>query len=74
MFISKKIEKGSKLIFTFGVNKSPYSQINYGTGKDVSTESIKDAGEPLQIKWYNDSYIQIPVWRPALSKVEGDKK
>jgi uncharacterized protein len=73
-FVSKKISVGSKLKLVLRVLKSPYQQINYGTGKDVSTESIKDAGEPLQIKWYNDSYIKIPVWRPVLSKVEGDRK
>ncbi|CAD7806509.1 Cocaine esterase [Chryseobacterium aquaeductus] len=60
-FVSKKIEKGSKLIVVLGVNKTPYEQINYGTGKDVSEETIADAKEPLEIKWYNDSYIEIPI-------------
>ncbi|UZT96935.1 CocE/NonD family hydrolase [Chryseobacterium fluminis] len=60
-FVSKKIEKGSKLMVILGVNKSPIEQINYGTGKDVSLETIADAKEPLEIKWYNDSYIEIPV-------------
>ena len=36
-------------------------QINYGTGKDVSEETIKDASEPLEIKFYNDSFIKIPI-------------
>jgi len=60
-FVSKKIPKGSKLIVILGINKSPYYQINYGTGKDVSEETIADAKEPLEIKWYNDSYIEIPI-------------
>ncbi|MCS3530814.1 CocE/NonD family hydrolase [Chryseobacterium sp. JUb7] len=60
-FVSKKIPKGSKLIVVLGINKSPEYQINYGTGKDVSLETIADAKEPLEIKWYNDSYIEIPV-------------
>jgi uncharacterized protein len=60
-FVSKKIEKGSKLVLIFGIKKNRYWQINYGTGKDVSDESIEDAKEPLEIKWYNDSYIEIPV-------------
>jgi len=60
-FVSKKIEKGSRLILVVGVNKSPFWQINYGTGKEVSEETIADAKEPLEIKWYNDSYIEIPV-------------
>jgi uncharacterized protein len=62
-FVSKKIDIGSKIVLVISINKSPKHQINYGTGKDVSTESIKDASEPLQIKWYNDSYIKIPVWK-----------
>jgi hypothetical protein len=39
------------------------AQVNYGTGKDVSDETIEDAQIPLQIKWYNDSIIKIPVWK-----------
>ena len=60
-FTSKRIEKGSKLIILLGVRKSPDAQINYGTGKDVSEETIADAKKPLEIKWYNDSYIEIPI-------------
>lgn len=61
--MSKKIEKGSKLLLLVGVNKNPNWQINYGSGKDVSDETIKDSGEPLEIKWYNDSYVEIPVYK-----------
>ncbi|MBV8328513.1 CocE/NonD family hydrolase [Chryseobacterium sp.] len=60
-FISKKLQKGSRIVVKIDVNKNPFSQLNYGTGKEVSTESIKDASIPLQIKWYNDSYVKIPV-------------
>lgn len=61
--MSKKIEKGSKLLLLVGVNKNPNWQINYGSGKDVSDETIKDSGKPLEIKWYNDSYVEIPVYK-----------
>ncbi|WP_343658688.1 CocE/NonD family hydrolase [Chryseobacterium sp.] len=61
--MSRKIEKGSKLLLLVGVNKNPNWQINYGSGKDVSDETIKDSGEPLEIKWYNDSYVEIPVYK-----------
>lgn len=60
-FVSKKIEKGSKIILLLGINKNPSWQVNYGSGKDVSTETIADAKEPLEIKWYNDSYIEFPI-------------
>lgn len=43
-------EPGSRLLVTLNVSKNPYTQINYGTGKDVSDENINDAKIPLQIK------------------------
>lgn len=45
------------------VNLNPYHQINYGTGRDVSDESIADAAEPLEIAWHTDSYLEIPISR-----------
>ena len=58
---SKKIRKGSRLIVVINGNKEPFTEINYGTGKNVSEETIADANEPLVIKWYGDSYLDIPV-------------
>lgn len=62
-FVSKKIGNGSRLVILLNVNKHPFEIINYGSGKPVSEETIKDAGEPLQIKWHNDSFIKIPIWQ-----------
>ncbi len=61
--VSRQLSRGSRLLITLNVNKNPYAQINYGTGKDVSDEDITDAKVPLQIKWQSDSYIKIPIWR-----------
>ncbi|MDP9229523.1 MAG: CocE/NonD family hydrolase [Bacteroidota bacterium] len=61
--VSRQLSKGSRLLVVLNINKNPDAQINYGTGKDVSDESIEDAKAPLQIKWYNDSFIKIPVWK-----------
>ncbi|RYY14505.1 MAG: CocE/NonD family hydrolase, partial [Chitinophagaceae bacterium] len=58
---SRKLRKGSRVAVVLNVNKSPFEQINYGTGGDVNNETIKDAGAPLQIKWFTDSYISLPV-------------
>ena len=57
----KKLETGSRLVVVLGINKSLDWQINYGSGKDVSDETIADAKEPLKIKWFEDSYLKIPV-------------
>ncbi len=60
---SRQLQKGSRIVILMGVNKNPAWQINYGTGKDVSNETIKDAAIPFQIKWYNSSYVTIPILR-----------
>ena len=57
----RQLQKGSRIVILLGLSKSPDWQINYGTGKDVSDESIKDAQEPLNVKWYNTSKIILPV-------------
>ena len=62
-FVSKKFGKGSRIVILLNVNKHPFEIINYGSGKAVSGETIKDSGEPLQIKWHNDSFIKIPIWK-----------
>lgn len=46
VFVGKKIVKGSKLLVAIGINKSSAYQVNYGSGKDVSDETIADAGAP----------------------------
>ncbi len=65
--ISRKIEQGSKLVLLLGIVKSPLWEINYGTGGDVSRESIKDANEPLKINWSSESYIEVPVFKKQKS-------
>jgi hypothetical protein len=58
---SRKLQAGSRVVMVLGINKRPDREINYGTGADVGEESI-DAGKvPLKIRWYSDSYIEIPV-------------
>jgi uncharacterized protein len=61
--ISKQLSKGSRLLMVVDINKNSFSQLNYGTGKEVSDETIKDAKVPLQIKWYTDSFVKIPILR-----------
>jgi len=61
--ISRRMSVGSRLLMMLTVNKNSFAQINYGTGKDVSDESIADAKEPLQVRWYNDSYVTVPLER-----------
>lgn len=60
---SRQLSKGSRLLVKLNVNKHAYAQINYGTGKDISIEDIFDAKVPLRIKWRNDGYVKIQVWK-----------
>lgn len=57
----KQLQKGSRIVVVMGINKNPNWQINYGTGKDVSLETINDATISMQIKWYSNSCIKIPI-------------
>ncbi len=61
--VSRRLSQGSRLLVTLNVNKNPSAQLNYGTGKDVSDESLEDAKEPLKIQWLNDSFVRIPIWK-----------
>lgn len=48
--VSRQLSRGSRLLITLDINKGPFEQINYGTGRDVSDEDISDAKVPLRIK------------------------
>jgi hypothetical protein len=57
------MEPGSRIVVVLSVIKESGRQVNYGTGNDVSDETINDAGEPLQIEWLGGSYFEFPVRR-----------
>lgn len=59
--MSRQLQQGSRVVAIVKVVKEPGRQINYGTGKDVSAETIQDAKTPLEIHWSNGSYLDLPV-------------
>jgi putative CocE/NonD family hydrolase len=61
--VSRQLGKGSRLLVALTINRGPDYQINYGTGKDVSAESIADAKEPLVVQWLGESTVTIPISR-----------
>ena len=63
LLVSRQLGKGSRLLVVLDINRGPHAQVNYGSGKDVSDESIADATEPLVVEWLNDSTITIPISR-----------
>ncbi|MGO1068203.1 CocE/NonD family hydrolase [Lysobacter sp. CA199] len=60
---SRRFQAGSRLVALVGPGKGPQDQINYGSGKDVSDESLSDAGEALRIEWSGGSYLEVPLGR-----------
>lgn len=61
--MSRQLQAGSRVVLVLRIIKGPSREINYGSGKYVSEETIQDAGVPLKVKWYNDAYIELPVSR-----------
>ncbi|MBV7530494.1 CocE/NonD family hydrolase [Chitinophaga sp. sic0106] len=59
--ISKLLPAGSKIMVVIDIDRNPFAQVNYGTGKDVSQETIADAGAPLQVEWLPGSTVDIPI-------------
>ena len=60
---SRRLQPGSRLVVILGISKRPDREINYGMGDDVSEESIADGAAPIKIRWYSDSYIDLPMRR-----------
>jgi putative CocE/NonD family hydrolase len=61
--IARRLAAGSRLVLTIAINERPDQQINYGSGDDVSEESIDDAGAPVRIRWHEGTFVEIP-FRP----------
>ena len=61
--VSRRMQAGSRLLVLVDANQSPFAQVNYGTGKDVSDESVTDAGAPLEIRIASGSYVDLPLDR-----------
>jgi hypothetical protein len=61
----RKLDVGSRVVVVLGVNKRPDRQINYGTGGAVNEESVDDGRVAVKIRWYSDSYIDLPIRRTA---------
>lgn len=58
---ARLLAPGSRILAVVAIPKRPDTQINYGTGRVVSDESIADAGEPIEIRWRLGSYFDLGV-------------
>ncbi|HEX5385546.1 MAG TPA: hypothetical protein VFW66_02470 [Gemmatimonadales bacterium] len=57
--MSRRCEAGSRIVGVLGIIKNPGQQVNYGSGKPVSDETIADVGAPLGIRWFADSFVDL---------------
>lgn len=56
-----RLAAGSRIVLLIGLNRRPDRQINYGSGKDVNSETIADARWPVRVRWHTHSYVEIPT-------------
>jgi uncharacterized protein len=61
--MARRVAAGSRIVVTVAIPKSPRQQVNFGTGGDVSDESIGDAAGPLVVRWLSGSFVDLPVRR-----------
>lgn len=58
---ARQVAAGSRIVAIIGVPKGPDLQINHGSGKDVSDETLADARTPLVIQWLPGSYLELGI-------------
>jgi len=63
--MSSQFDPGSRLVLVLSVIKESGRESNYGIGKAVIDETVRDAATSLEIKWYGDSYLDVPVTNPV---------
>jgi predicted acyl esterase len=59
-----RLAAGSRLVLLIAMNKRPDRQIDYGSGQDVNSESVADAGRPVRIRWHERSFVEIAAGGP----------
>jgi putative CocE/NonD family hydrolase len=64
---ARLLAPGSRIVAVIGIPKRPDRQIDYGSGKDVSDESIADAHGPTIIRWLKGSYLEIGTVRHVVT-------
>jgi putative CocE/NonD family hydrolase len=61
---ARRLAAGSRIVLVVGINRRPDRQINYGSGKDVNSETIADARRPVRVRWHERSHVEIQARRP----------
>ena len=56
-----RVESGARLVMVLRVSKRPDREINYGSGRAVSGESIAAAHTPVKLSLLRGSYLNLPI-------------
>jgi uncharacterized protein len=59
--VARRVKAGHRIVLLLGIQKQRDAQLNYGSGKDVSDESIADASAPMRVRWFGSSYLSVPL-------------
>jgi hypothetical protein len=56
-----RVESGARLVMVLRVSKRPNREINYGTGRAVSGESVAAARVPVKLSLLRGGYLELPI-------------
>ena len=59
--MSRQLQPGSRVVIVVTLVKDPGREINYGSGKEVSEETIEDTKESTRAQFFSDSYVDLPT-------------
>lgn len=56
-----RVESGARLVMVLRVSKLPNREINYGTGRAVSGDSLAAGHAPVKLSLLRGSYLNLPI-------------
>jgi hypothetical protein len=60
-----RVESGARLVMVLRISKRPDREIDYGSGRAVSAESIAAARTPVRLSLLRGSYLDLPITEQA---------
>ncbi|MDE2051326.1 MAG: peptidase S15, partial [Gammaproteobacteria bacterium] len=56
-----RVESGARLVMVLRVSKFPDREINYGSGRAVSGDSVASGRTPVELSLLRGSYLDLPI-------------
>jgi predicted acyl esterase len=61
-----RMESGARLVMVLRVSKRPNREINYGSGRPVSGDSVASGRVPVKLSLLRGSYVSLPITEEAV--------